>query len=210
MPFESTGEQSYLGKSPGGFEFGVQGWVWGQPRPTSITFFLDNTAMVCDQYGRQIRRSVSNDGQELRFADTPPEASRENGVEPRPQFATHQQVIAALKAENINWLGYEVRYLDRAGQLRSRNNLTLEQATELQSKLIRDECRQVVLAREIACAGWPQLPYDKLKALPELPPTPLEELRKITDPELRKAAIQARRECDGVREKELQAAMSEE
>lgn len=63
--------------------------------------------------------------------------------------------------------------------------------------------------KELVCAGWPQLPYAELKALPDLPPTPLEELRKIADPALRKDALRIRREVDEAREKELQAAEEE-
>lgn len=63
--------------------------------------------------------------------------------------------------------------------------------------------------RTLQCAGWPQLPYVELKKLGELPPTPLEELRKIRNPELRRDALKARREVDEVRTKEL-AAVEEE
>ena len=48
-------------RSPGGFVFGVAGWTWGEQRPTSITFFLDGSAMVCDQHGRPIK-GVTNNG----------------------------------------------------------------------------------------------------------------------------------------------------
>ena len=136
-------------QSPGGFVFGVQGWVWGEQRPTSITFFLDGTCLVSDQHGRPVKGTVNKEGRPLHFAG-----------------CTHAQVIAALAEERIDWL---------------------------------------TLTR----AGWPQLPYAKLKELKELPPTPLEELKKITDPVLRKDALRVRREADGAREKELQAAVDE-
>lgn len=129
-------------KSPGGFVFGVQGWTWGEQKPTSITFFLDGKAKVCDQHGRPIR-GVVKDGQPVYF-----------------EKCTHAQVIAALADERIDWT-------------------------------------------TLACAGWPQLPYEQLKALKELPPTPLEELRKITDVDLRKDALRIRREVDEARAKEL-------
>jgi hypothetical protein len=145
--------------------FGVQGWTWGEPRPKSITFFLDGTAKVSDQHGRPIRGTVV-DNKEVRFADAAPIADRGGDVVPRPQFASHAQVIAALAAERVDWLK-----LDRA--------------------------------------GWPQLPYDELVKLAELPPTPLEELRKIRDPQLRKDALRARREADDARSKEMQEAEQE-
>ena len=63
--------------------------------------------------------------------------------------------------------------------------------------------------RTLVCAGWPQLPYTVLKELSELPPTPLEELRKIRDPALRKDALRARREADEIRTKEMAVSAEE-
>lgn len=68
----------------------------------------------------------------------------------------------------------------------------------------------------LACAGWPQLPYEELVRLPDgvFPPVMgtkqereayLDELRKIRDPELRRAAIRLRREMEDTRAKELAA-----
>lgn len=209
MGFEGHGAESWYGKSPGGFEFGVQGWQWGPPVPKSITFFLDNTAVVCDQYGRQIRRAVSDAGVEVRFADAPPEANKDGEVIPRPQFATHGQVIAALAAEGIDWLAYEVRWRTRDGSNKMRGRLSMIDAGKLQLRLLGEGNAPVVMDRTIASAGWPQIPYDELKKLPELPPTPLEELRKIRDSHLRKDAIRIRREVDEAREAELQVAAEE-
>lgn len=105
--------------SPGGFEFGVQGWTWGEPVPKSITFFMDGTAMVCDQYGRPIKGSVV-DGREVWFASRPPQEDDPNpghipvtkgGGRPRiVKLATHAEVIAALSADRVDW-----RTLTRAG-----------------------------------------------------------------------------------------------
>lgn len=135
-------------QSPGGFVFGVQGWNWGEQRPTSITFFLNGTAKVSDQHGRPIKGTVQ-DGKPVYFA-----------------VCNHAQVIKALAAERIDW-------------------------------------------QSLVCAGWPQLTYKELMALKELPPTPLEELRKITDADLRKDALRARREVDAIREKEFQTTADE-
>lgn len=181
----------------------MQGWVWGSPHPKSITFFLDNTCIVSDQYGRVIKRAVNQDGVELKFADCPPEASREGTVMPRPQFATHQQVIEALRAEGINWLAYEVKYRDRAGASKVRSNLSLIEAGKTQARLLQDGCTFVIIDRVISCAGWPQLPYDELKKLPELPPTPDEELKKIRDVALRRDARRIRREADEAMQSEM-------
>ena len=142
-------------QSPGGFVFGVVGWNWGEPRPRSITFFLDNTAKVCDQHGRPIRGTLV-DNKEVRFADTAPQADQSGDVVPRPLFATHAQVVAALVAEHVDWT-------------------------------------------TLANAGWPQLSYEDLKKLPTLPPPPLDELRKIRDPQLRRDAMRARQDVDEAR-----------
>lgn len=138
-------------RSPGGFVFGVQGWNWGDQRRSSITFFLDGRAKVCDQHGRPIKGTV-RDNKPVYF-----------------DRCSHEQVIAALAEERVDWM-------------------------------------------MLSCAGWPQLPYEQLKKLAELkglPPTPLDELKKITDSTLRKDALRIRREVDEAREKELQAAEDE-
>ncbi len=165
--------------------------------------------MVCDQYGRQIRRAVSNSGMELRFADTPPEGNKDGRIVSRPQFATHAQVIEALAEEKIDWMAYEVRWRDKTNNNKSRSGLTLNDASKLQVKLLQEGNLPVVMDRAIVCAGWPQLPYEMMKTLPELPPTPIEELRKIVDPQLRKDALRIKREFDEVRTKELQAVEDE-
>lgn len=203
MAFEGSGVDHFNQRSPGGFEFGVVGWVWGPPVPKSITFFLDGSAMVCDQYGRQIRRAVRPDGSELRFADTPPEANREGVISPRPQFANHAQVLAALADERIDWLAYEVRYRSKDGTQRVQSGLTMDKALKVQLRLLGEGISPVAMERTIACAGWPQLPYEQLKELPELPPTPVAELRKIPDPVLRRDALRLRKEVDQAREKEM-------
>jgi hypothetical protein len=120
---------------------------------------------------------------------------------PRPQFATHAQVIEALRAERIDWLAYEVRWRGKDNTNKSKGGLTQADAIKLQTKLLQDGISLVTVDRTIACAGWPQLNYEELKKLPELPPTPLEELRKIRDPQLRKDALRVRREVDSAREK---------
>lgn len=61
----------------------------------------------------------------------------------------------------------------------------------------------------LVCAGWPQLPYAQLKALKMLPPTPIDELRKIADSDLRNDALKIRREMDAAREKEAALAAEE-
>lgn len=72
-------------ESPGGFVFGVQGWTWGEQRPSSITFFLNGTAKVSDQHGRPIKGTV-RDGKPCYF-----------------DKCNHAQVIAALAEERVDW-----------------------------------------------------------------------------------------------------------
>ncbi len=152
-------------RSPGGFVFGVQGWSWGDPKPTSITFFLDNTCKVSDQHGRPIKGTLV-DNKEVRFADTAPIADHGGAVIPRPQFATHEQVIAALAEERVDW-------------------------------------------QKLVTAGWPQLRYEALKALKAIPSTPIEELKKIRDAQLRRDALKLRRELEDDRDKESAATAEE-
>jgi hypothetical protein len=174
MPFESQGGSGGL-VSPGGFEFGVQGWNWGEARPVSITFFLDGSAMVCDQHGRPIKGTMV-DGKEVWFATTPPKAERDNSLPYEKRFidhnkrklplGTHAEVITALVDERIDWT-------------------------------------------KLSVAGTPQLPYDQLKKIPNLPPISEEELRRIPDLQLRKDVIKLRRELNATRTKELAEAATE-
>ena len=124
------------------------------------------------------------------------------------EVATHAQVVAALAAEKIDWLACEVKHRMKDGTVRVRSGLTLAEATKLQAKLLADGCPQVEVTRSIVTAGWPQLSAEQLASM-DLPPTPLEELRKIRDPILRKAALGARRAADDVKAKEMQAAEAE-
>lgn len=214
--FERVGGEDWNGVSPGGFEFGIQGFVYGPPQPKSVTFFLDGSALVADQYGNRIKGAQMPDGRVVLFADKPPDSSKKGDddsnvlidrvVATRPQFATHAQVVEALLAEGINWLAYEVRWRGRDNRNNVRTNLTLEQASAQQTKLLQEGHTMVVVGRIISCAGWPQLSYEELKKLPEVPRTPIEELRKIRDPQLRKDALRFRREVNEARQKEMAAA----
>lgn len=205
MGFEREGGDSWSGQSPGGFEFGIVGFVYGPPIPKSITFFLDGSALVADQYGNRIKGAQLADGRVVLFADKPPEANKDGDVVTRPQFATHKQVVDALLAERIDWLSYEVRWRGRDNRANSRSGLTLAEATKQQTRLLQEGHATVMVGRTITCAGWPQLPYSDLIKLPELPPTPIEDLRKIRDPEARKAALRLKCEAIEMREKEMAA-----
>lgn len=163
MAFQAQGTGPNGQVSPGGFEFGLQGWSWPAPVPKSITFFLDGTAMVCDQFGRPIRGS-SVDGKEVFFAVTPPQ--QDAPPKATAKLGTHAQVVAALTAEGVKW-------------------------------------------RDLTWAGWPQLPYAELKKLDPVPPTPVSELRKIHDPDMRKDALRIRREVDTAAAAELKSVEDE-
>ena len=60
--------------------------------------------------------------------------------------------------------------------------------------------------QKLDSAGWPQLPYDELKALAFLPATPLDELAKIKNRELRIDAMRIRREVDAAALEEAEMA----
>lgn len=171
MPLQPSDEMIGNVTSPGGFVFGVQGWTWGEPKPQSITFFLDGTAKVSDQHGRPIKGATS-DNKEIWFAVAPPreddKPDQDGNLPPhRRKYATHAQVINALESNGHQW-------------------------------------------RKCSWAGWPQLPYAelcKIKSL--LPPTPIEELRKIRDDNLRKDALRIRREIIEAEEMEAEQLQEE-
>lgn len=101
MQDEFGGSGSF--KSPGGFIFGVQGWLYGPPKPTCITFFIDNTAKVSDQYGRPIKGAVINN-KEVYFALGPPPDRKDNpNPKDRKNLATHATVIEVLEKEGVEW-----------------------------------------------------------------------------------------------------------
>lgn len=210
MPFESADQDNTLQLSPAGF--GIQGWSYGTPVPRGITFFLDGSAMVVDQYGRAIRGVVMITGEAVLFAMTPPDAVRDGPVVPRPQYGSHSKVIEAMLNEGVQWLGYEVRWASKSGGVRTHGNMTREAALERQAQLTKETgVGSVVVARQIVCAGWPQLPYEELKKLPQdsLPYTPMDDLRTIPDVLLRKDAMRMRREMEAQRLKEVQMADEE-
>ena len=72
------------------------------------------------------------------------------------------------------------RYRARDNRHNIRSGLKLADAIKLQSRLMQEGASQVAIGRTVACAGWPQLSYAKLKELPEIPPTPAEELQENT------------------------------
>lgn len=170
MSFQAQdGHPGGLARSPGGFEFGLQGWQWPAPVPVSITFFLDGSAMVADQFGRPIK-GAEVDGKQFYFACTAPDANRDAPTpyeqrtvevnKRRVPLATHAQVIECLAAERIDWL-----------------------------KLTR--------------AGTPQLPYDVLRKVPDLPMVEVAELRRIPNEALRKDVLRVRRELNEARAAEM-------
>lgn len=122
-------------KSPKDIPFGIENWSYGEVRPTSVTFFLDGRALVCDHRGNSI---TSYSG-------------------------THAEVVAKLLDDGFNW-------------------------------------------QKLDYAGWPQLPYEELKKIEVLPPTPLDELMTIKDRALRADAVRMRQEADA----EATAAAEEE
>ncbi len=184
VPFGSDGTNGVM--SPGGFEFGVQGWTWGNPIPHSVTFFLDDTAMVCDQYGRPIKGAIlSSTGKEVLFAPSPPVASREGVVTPRPWLGSHVAVVEALLEEKID----VITNMNESGMACPR--------CKGEGRLGAERCRPCKgsgVKVTVQCAGWPQLPYDHLVNLKTLPPSSDEDVLKIRDPKFRRDALKLRRE----------------
>lgn len=187
--------------SPGGdFVFGVSGWDWGQQRPTSITFFtgcgLDcctkteglacphqGFAKVCDQHGRPIKGTVSEEGTVVLF-----------------NKCSHAQTIAALQAEGIDVLA---AINDAGGQCLRCKGTKMFNNKWCPVCYHKASGTSTGLKPMVTCTGWPQLPYDKLKKLKNLPMTPIEELVKIHDQELRRDALKMRKEMEAEHQKAL-------
>lgn len=94
-------EDLYGFKSPGGFVFGVTGWNWGDQIPRSITFFLDNTCKISDQWGRPIKGG-EKDGKIILFAPAPPTQDDLPGS--RSKYATHKEVVDYLMSDlHLDW-----------------------------------------------------------------------------------------------------------
>jgi hypothetical protein len=151
----------------------------------AVTFFLNGSAKVSDQHGRPIKGFVSKEGNPIYF-----------------DRCTHQQVVEGLAGEGID----VIAEMNKTGTPckvckgnRTANNKWCQACYH------KDSGESTGLSSTLKCAGWPQLRYDMLKKIKELPPTPIEELRKIKDPDLRKDALKIRRELDESRDKELQS-----
>lgn len=200
--------------SPGGYVFscfGPQGVVYAAPIPTGITFFLDGSAVVCDQYGRLMKGVQTNDGRVVLFASSPPEANREGTIVPRPQFASHAEVVEALEAEGVNLLAHEVHYRDKGGKQHVTGGLSFDEANKIQAQRVKEGCTHVSVRRTVTCAGWPQLSCDRQRALKHLLPQeyPVEELLKIRDPERRKDCLRIYAEMAAGRDSEVARAREE-
>lgn len=127
--------------------FGIEGWSYGEVKPTSITFFTDGTALVADHRGNPIEKLGM-----LTLPMLPP-TNDEDSHQKRAKFPRHAEVIAELASTGIDW-------------------------------------------QKLVAAGWPQLEYDELKKIEELPKTPRDELVRIRNKALRTDALQMRDEAD--------------
>lgn len=58
--------------------------------------------------------------------------------------------------------------------------------------------------QKLVAAGWPQLSYDELKELNIVPPTPLDELAKISNKSLRQDSMRFRKEYDDAKLEEIE------
>jgi hypothetical protein len=178
MERKLTMDEMHFGEfeSPKGFVFGIQGFKYSDPIVRTVTWFIDNTALVADQYGRCIKGILTKDAHEILFAPSAPDATMPSGAgidlpkspfhagrrppPPEKRYATHLEVYDALIAEGVD-------------------------------------------IRKLSVCGWPQLPYDLLVELKDLlPPVPIEQLHTIKAPELRKDALRMRLEMDTRRDEQ--------
>ncbi len=100
------GDSDWTGevRSPGGHVFGLQGFQFADPIVCALTFYLDNTCEVHDQYGRPVRGVITKDNKTVLFAPDPPNADRGNDAYRGPhKYATHMETVIALEGENIDW-----------------------------------------------------------------------------------------------------------
>lgn len=84
-------------RSPADIPFGIQGWSYGDIKPTSITFFIDGTAIVADHRGNPIEKLGA-----LRMPLQPP-TNEEDSYQKRASFPRHAEVIAELRQMGIDW-----------------------------------------------------------------------------------------------------------
>ena len=172
--------------------------------PSSVTFYLDNTASVFDQYGRPIKGVVLPDGKAIKFATTPPKAD-DCDINLRKSFASHKEVVDIMLTERIdliqemNETGAPCPSCKGAGH---HNNVKCQR------------CRGNGRRNTIVCSGWPQLPYEQLKKIKRMQ-WPFDAAHtqgnqrcgcvacNIHDPALRKDALRMKREMDEVCEKEM-------
>jgi hypothetical protein len=75
--------------SPGGFVFGVQGFSYADPIPTCITWYIDGTAAVIDQYGRPIDAWTTH----VVVSASKTAVAR----------LSHQEVVKKLADAGVNW-----------------------------------------------------------------------------------------------------------
>jgi hypothetical protein len=208
--FQPWSDGAGNGLSPGGFEFGVTGWRWAAPIPSSVTFYLDGTASVFDQYGRPIKGVVLPNGKECKFATTPPKAD-DSDVVLRKQFATHAEVVEIMLSEKVdliqemNSVGTPCPRCKGTGKTGERHCAA---------------CQGTGKRQTIVCSGWPQLPYEQLKRIHNImwPFDRVHDSRSgqrcgcincsIPDAALRKDALRIRSEMVAVQDK-LQAAMGD-
>lgn len=74
---------------PAAFVFGVQGFTYNSPIPTSVTFNTDGTAVVSDQYGRPIEDLVTK--------------TVAQGKDVTVSHLSHQEVVKRLVEQKVDW-----------------------------------------------------------------------------------------------------------
>lgn len=83
--------------SPRDIPFGIEGWSYGEIKPTTITFFTDGSAIVADHRGNPIEKLGT-----LSLPTLPP-SSDEDSPSKRAKYPRHSEIIAELTTMGINW-----------------------------------------------------------------------------------------------------------
>lgn len=87
-------------------------------------------------------------------------------------------------------------FIDGTTKVSDHHGNAIPEFTGSHKEVIAKLKEQGVDWQKIDATGWPQLPYAELKELVNVPPTPLDELVKIKNKELRMDAIKFRKEAD--------------
>ena len=160
--------------SPAGFHIGIVGWIPPQQAVSGITFFLNGTAMVTDQYGRPVRGAEIEPGKPVYFAMCPPinpeddknpgfrNAVNKDGKRDLVKLGTHAEVVKSLEYERIDWTsldfaGWPQLPYDELKKLKSVPKTPIDELRKIQNADARKDAlrirREFDKARELELQG---------------------------------------------------------